>query len=98
MPKQERAKLRDRVVWASPSNPYYSLDGVHVGEAITTASATLGTEAPLHIGLNHWYLAHKPGYTAVLKVRGDVVEELGIADNTLTATTKARSALMHSFY
>jgi hypothetical protein len=67
MPKQERAKLRDRIVWASTSNPYYSLDGVHVGEAITTASATLGTEAPLHIGLNHWYLAHKPGYRLCIR-------------------------------
>jgi hypothetical protein len=48
--------------------------------------------------LNYWYLARKGNYTAVLKVRGTVVQELGIADNVLTKTRKARDVLMHSFY
>jgi hypothetical protein len=93
-----RASVTGRVVWASTSNPYYSLDGVRPGESITTAAAALHTEPPFHIGLNYWYLARKPGYTAVLKVRGDVVQELGIATNALTATRAAQSVLMHSFY
>lgn len=96
--KPEQASLRGKVVWASTSNPYYALDGVRAGEAITVASNALGTESPIHVGLNYWYLARKPGYTAVLKVRGDVVEELGIATNALTATRKAQVVLMHSFY
>jgi hypothetical protein len=58
----------------------------------------LGTLPPLHIGLNYWYLARKAGYTAVLKVRDGVVEELGIATNALTGTPHARNVLMHSFY
>jgi 6-phosphogluconolactonase len=98
LPKHARAPLRGRVVWASTSNPYYALDGVHAGESITTASQTLKTEAPIHIGLNYWYLARKPRYTAVLKVRGDVVQELGIATNALTKTRKTQVVLMHSFY
>jgi hypothetical protein len=93
-----RSSVTGRVVWASTSNPYYSLDGVRPGESITTAAAALHTGPPFHIGLNYWYLARKPGYTAVLKVRGDVVQELGIATNALTTTRAAQSALMHSFY
>jgi hypothetical protein len=96
--RSEQAKVRGRVVWASVSNPYYSLDGIRAGESIATASRVLGTEPPFHIGLNYWYLARKATYTAVLKVRGGVVEELGIADNALTKTRKAQNVLMHSFY
>jgi hypothetical protein len=94
----ERKSLNDKVVWASTSNPFYELDGVRAGESIVTAATTLGTSKPFHIGKNYWYLARKHGFTAVLKVRGVVVEELGIADNALTKTRKAQSALMHSFY
>jgi len=94
----ERARVTSRVVWASTSNPYYSLDGIRPGESITMAAPVLDTEAPFHIGLNYWYLARKPGYTAVLKVRGNIVQELGIATNALTSTRAAQSVLMHSFY
>ena len=96
--KRERATYQGRVVWASTSNPYYSLDGIRAGESIATASRVLGTEPPFHIGLNYWYLARKTSYTAVLKVRGNVVQELGIADNALTTTRAAQNVLMHSFY
>lgn len=96
--KRERAGVRGRVVWSSTSDPYYSLDGIRAGESITTASRVLGTEPPFHIGRNYWYLARKPSYTAVLKVRGGVVEELGIADTALTTSRGLQSILMHSFY
>jgi hypothetical protein len=39
-----------------------------------------------------------PSYTGVLKVRGTVVQELGIADNARTTTRKTQHVLMHSFY
>jgi hypothetical protein len=96
--KREQATLSGRVVWSSTSDPYYSLDRIRPGEAIATASAVLGTEPPFHIGLNYWYLARKATYTAVLKVRGGVVEELGIANNKLTTSRRLQSVLMHSFY
>ena len=96
--KHERATYQGRVVWASTSNPYYSLDGIRAGESIATAARVLGTEPPFHIGLNYWYLARKASYTAVLKVRGTVVQELGIAENAVTRTREAQNVLMHSFY
>ena len=67
--RRERALVSGSVVWASTSDPYYSLDGIRAGESITTASLALGIEPPFHIGLNYWYLARKTTYTAVLKVR-----------------------------
>jgi hypothetical protein len=96
--RSQRRYYTNRVVWASTSDPYYSLDGVRAGESILTASKLLHTEKPLHIGKNYWYLAVKKGYTAVLKVRGIQVQELGIADNSLTKTRSDQSNLMHSFY
>ncbi len=98
LPKEAQLSLQGTVVWASTSNPYYSLDGVRAGESITAAERVLNTEAPFHIGLNYWYLAREANYTAVLKVRGTVVQELGIADNALTTTRKAQNVLMQSFY
>jgi hypothetical protein len=96
--RRERAEVRGTVVWSSTSDPFYSLDGIRAGQSIATASLVLGTEPPFHIGLNYWYLARKTTYTAVLKVRGGVVEELGIADNALTTSRGLQSVLMHSFY
>ncbi|MGO9823248.1 MAG: DUF6923 family protein [Solirubrobacteraceae bacterium] len=89
--KRAQASLRNRVIWASTSNPYYSLDGVHVGERFDFPHL-------IHIGLNYWYLIREPRYTAVLKIRGGVVEELGIATNALTRTNKAQALLMRFFY
>jgi hypothetical protein len=93
-----RRELRGKVVWASTSNPYYSIDGVRPGESIARASRRLHTTRPFHIGRNHWYLARRAGYTVVLKVRHGVVGEIGIAENSLTATRAQESVLMHSFY
>ncbi|HLH65690.1 MAG TPA: hypothetical protein VKV27_08305 [Solirubrobacteraceae bacterium] len=95
---RERRLYRDRVVWASTSNPHYSLDGVRPGEAIAAAAAALHAQPPLRVGLNYWYLARLGAGTAVLKVRGSVVQELGIAVDALTATRRLQSILMHSFY
>jgi hypothetical protein len=93
-----RRRLTEKVVWASTSNPHYSIDSVRPGEAISTAAAVLHTLPPLHIGPNYWYLAVGRTATAVLKVRGAVVQEIGIAGHTLTKSAHDRSVLMHSFY
>ena len=97
--KQAQKSLKGKVVWASTSNPFYSLDGVRPGESLKKASKKLGgTEKPFHIGHNYWYLARKGKFTAVLKVRHGEVQEIGIANNLLTATRQNQSVLMHSFF
>jgi hypothetical protein len=97
--KKTQKSLKGKVVWASTSNPFYSLDGVRPGQSLKSASKKLGgTEKPFHIGHNDWYLARKGSFTAVLKVRHGEVQEIGIANNALTATRHTQSVLMHSFF
>jgi hypothetical protein len=96
--KSARRKYHNRVIWASTSNPFYAINGVRPGEAISTAAHILHTGRPFHIGKNNWYLARKSHFTVVLKVRHGVVEETGIAVNSLTKGRKHQSVLMHSFF
>jgi hypothetical protein len=96
--RSARARFHNRVVWASTSNPFYGIGGVHPGEALSTAAHVLHTGKRFHIGKNDWYLARKAHYTVVLKVRKGVVEETGIAVNSLTKGRKHQSVLMHSFF
>jgi hypothetical protein len=94
---RERSRFADRVVWASTASRYYGIDGVRAGEAIAAAGATLHTGFPFRIGANDWYLARTTGSTVVLKVRHGIVEEIGIADRSLTTTRTAQHALLTSF-
>ena len=98
LPSTEQRAIRGTVVWASTSNPHYSLDGVRAGDSIVKAATRLHTTTTFHIGLNDWYLARQANLTAVLKVRHRQVQEVGIAINALTATRQLESILMHSFY
>jgi hypothetical protein len=85
------------VIWASTSSSYYALDGIRVRATITAAAKTLKLTGPLHIGLNYWYLAPNGPSTAVLKVRGGIIEEIGIGDQSLTTTHKAQLNFLKSF-
>jgi hypothetical protein len=91
------AHVRGRVVWASTSNPRYSIDGVRPGALLTAASRHLRVGKVLPIGRNDWYLAPARSVTAVLKVRRGLVEEIGIAERSLTLTRRQQSTFMRSF-
>jgi hypothetical protein len=52
---------------------------------------------PFHIGLNYWYLAPNGASTAVFKVRGGIIEEIGIGDKALTDGHQAQVAFLTSF-
>ena len=95
---KEQRELKGKVVWASTSNPHYSLDRIAAGASLAYAKRTLGGGRTFHIGHNYWYVVRKSSYTVVLKVRHGVVEEVGIADNLLTGTKHQEAVLMHSFY
>ena len=97
LPKSERAKLEDRVIWASTSSAYYAVDGIRAGATVAAAKAALKLEAPFQIGLNTWYLAAGHGSTAILKVRHGIVEEIGIAASSLTSGRKRDRAFLTSF-
>jgi hypothetical protein len=87
----------DPVIWISTANPFYAFHGVRAGEALSLAQKVLHTSAPIKVGKNLWYLARTSSYTVVLKVRGGVAQELGVASNALTKTRAAETVLMHSF-
>jgi hypothetical protein len=93
----EQRRYEGRVVWASTSNPLYDVHGVRPGSGLAAAGKQLHLTGPFHIGLNYWYLAPNGSSTAVLKVRHGIVEEIGIAEKSLTRGHKAQLAFLRSF-
>jgi hypothetical protein len=97
LPPARRASLRGRVIWISTASAFYALDGVRPGTSVSIAAARLRPGSPFHIGANEWYLASVGGETAVLKVRGGIVQEIGIADRRFTHGRAAQRRFLTSF-
>jgi alpha-tubulin suppressor-like RCC1 family protein len=97
LPRSERG-IAGRVVWVSTANRYYGVEGIRPEAPLAAAARVLRLAAPLHIGLNYWYLAPAGAVTAVLKVRHGVIQEVGIADKRFTATRAMRLIFMTSFW
>jgi Putative Ig domain len=95
--KAQARKLNGRVIWASTSSEHYSINGIRPSATITAAAKELHTGKPFHIGLDYWYLASGPTSTYVLKVRANLVEEIGIGAKALTQGRKAQRAFLTSF-
>jgi hypothetical protein len=95
--RSERKQLKGRVIWASTSSGYYALQGIRPGATLMASGKQLKLTGPFHIGANTWYLAASGASTGVLKVRGGLVEEIGIADKQLTTGHTAQVAFLHSF-
>ena len=86
-------------MWASTSDVHFAIDGIRPGATIRAARRIIRhLSAPFKIGRNNWYLARIAGATAVLKVRHDKVQEIGIADLALTRTHAPDSIFLRSFY
>jgi hypothetical protein len=88
LPVRLRARYTGTVIWISTSSPRYSIRGVQPGASVAAAGARLKLGRAFHIGLNDWYLAPDGPATAVLKVRGGVVQEIGIAVKRLTGGSR----------
>jgi hypothetical protein len=97
LPRGERKRLADRVIWASTAYAFYSLDGVRPGATVLAAGKLLKLSGPFHIGLNVWYLAPNGSSTGVLKVRAGIVDEIGIGDKSLTKGHQAQKIFLTSF-
>jgi hypothetical protein len=96
--RTERRRVRGRVVLALTANRFYALDGVRPGMRLARVARRLRTGKAFHIGLNYWYLAPNGPSRAVLKVRHGLIEEIGIADKTLTQHRRADFRFLTSFY
>jgi hypothetical protein len=97
LPVRERMPLRGRVIWASTSNPIFSLRGVRAGDTMAAAAKRLRLSSPFRIRLNAWYLTANGDSTGVLEVRHGTVEEIGIATKRLTEGHRAALRLLKSF-
>ena len=93
-----RRHWKGRVVWASTSNGYYTVHGIRPGARLALAARRLRFGPVARVGLNSWYFAPNGSSTALVKVRHGVVEEIGIADKTLTKSRKARGIFIASFF
>jgi hypothetical protein len=90
----ERARVAGRVVIALTANPFYALNGVRPGMRVAAVARKLKVGKPLHIGLNDWYIAPGGVSNGVLKVRGGVIQEIGIVDKRLTKGRGAQGRLL----
>ena len=95
---RQRRRVRNRVVLALTANPYYALERVRPGARLAAVARRLRTGAPVHVGLNYWYLFRAGGSTGVLKVRHRTIEEVGIADPSLSHSRRARRTFIRAFY
>ena len=93
----QRSSLQGHVIWVSTASPFYAIDGIRPGATVAAAAARLKVGKPFAIGGNRWYLAPAGPVTAVLEVRGGVVQEIGIAGKQLTKTRTAQRTLLTSF-
>jgi hypothetical protein len=71
--------------------------GVRPGATLAATEARLPHGRVFHVGKNFWYLTRDARVTAIFKVRRDVVEEVGIADRSVTGSTRADKPFLHSF-
>jgi len=98
LPARRRARFRGRVVFISTASPFYSLRGVRAGASLAAARRVLRLSNPFRVGLNDWYLAPNGAVRAVLKVRHGRVEEIGIAEKSLTANRRIALQFLKSFF
>jgi hypothetical protein len=97
LPARERTKVQGHVIWISTASAYYAIHGVRPGTTIATAAKKLKLGTPFRIGSNDWYLAPSGSVTAILKVRHNLVQEIGIADKQLTHGRAAQRTFLTSF-
>jgi hypothetical protein len=89
--------LRDRVIWASTASAYYAVHGIRVGATVTAATKAIKLTGPYKVGLNTWYFAADGAANAVFKTRGGLIQEIGIAEKSLTTNKKTDLIFLRSF-
>ena len=85
------ARTRGRIVIALTSCGHYRLEGVKSGNSLAANARRLRVGKRYRVGKNDWYLLPFAAQAdGVLKVRGDKIVEIGIADKRFLATAKAQ--------
>lgn len=91
------AKYRDRTVWISTSSAYYDVHGIRVGATVLAAKEHARLIGPYRVGKNDWYFTSNGASNGIFKVRHDVIQEVGIAEKSLTDTPTKQRIFVHSF-
>jgi hypothetical protein len=89
-----RTALAAHVVWVFTANPYYAVAGIRPGAVLATAERALPRGTLVSSGAVRWYLAPSGSVTALIALRGGIVQEVGIADPRVASSARARAALM----
>jgi hypothetical protein len=97
LPPSTRRAVRGRIVIALTANPFYALDGARPGQRLAEVSKRLKPGKVFRIGANDWYVVAGRSAAGVVKVRGGVIQEVGLASRRLTRTRAAQSRLLKSF-
>jgi hypothetical protein len=97
IPDKERTRLSGRVIWVSTASAYYAVHTIRVGATVTAAGKVLKLTQAYHVGKNYWYFAPNGNSNAIFKARQGLIQEIGIANKTLTNGTNAQRNFLHSF-
>ena len=92
--RRQARQVRGRAVLLLTADRHYALRGIRPASRLAAARRRLpGIGRGYVIGLNRWYIARDGAAEAVLKVRHGEVQEVGIADRSLTGRRLARRFL-----
>jgi hypothetical protein len=80
----QRRGLGGRAVLILTSSRHFALRGVRPGTRLATVAPRLHVGRPFAVGHNRWYLLADGSARGVAKVRHGIVEEVGIANRSLT--------------
>jgi hypothetical protein len=97
LPAGVHRRVRGRVVLILTSSKRFSLRGIHTGARVASAARRARLTGPFVIGANDWYLLRVGSGRGVLKVRHGVVQEVGLADPSLTRTHHRDTVFLRSF-
>jgi hypothetical protein len=96
--RSQRRRVSGRAILVLTASHRYALRRVRPGARLTLKlKRRLHVGRPFRVGKNRWYLVAEPGSRGVLKVRGDRIEEIGIADARLTRNRAAARWFLRSF-
>ena len=97
LPARKAARLADTAIVVLTANPFYKLHGVTVGLRVASVAKRLHLSSGFHVGLNWWYFGPGAGANALLKVRGGIIQEIGIVNKAITTGRTAQARFVHSF-
>ncbi|MFZ0043208.1 MAG: glycoside hydrolase family 3 C-terminal domain-containing protein [Solirubrobacteraceae bacterium] len=84
LPRRQRGRLRGHAVLILTSTRRFALRGVHPNTRLAKVARRLHVGRPFVIGRNRWYLVADGRARGVMKVRHGLIEEVGIANRSLT--------------